>query len=153
MMSSQVFALSGTNRDENMRFQVWKSIMKGKVLKMEIDGVTMYMHFDSHANMVVLGRECLVIAERKDKCSVSAFVDDVGSLSSVSVVDAVLAYDCPRQARTILLFFRNALYIPTMTHHLMPPFILREVGITVNDVPKIHCEDLLQMITLFGLNH
>ena len=74
LKSSQVFALSGTNRDENMRFQVWKSIMKGQVLEMEIDGVTMYMHFDSHANMVVLGQECLVIAERKDKCSVSAFV-------------------------------------------------------------------------------
>ena len=122
--SSQVFELLGTNREKNVRFQIWKSIVKGEVAEMEIEGTTMYMHFDSHANMVVLGGECLIIAERADKCSVSAFVDDVGSLQSVSVVDAVLAYDCPRQARTILLFFRNALYIPTMKHHLMPPFIL-----------------------------
>ena len=70
----------------------------------------------------------------------SAFVDDVGSLPSVSVVDAVLAYDCMVQAMTILMVFRNALYIPTMEHHLIPPFILREVGIMVNEVQKIHSE-------------
>ena len=110
MVSSKVFELSGTNCDDNVRFQIWKSIVKGEVAEVKVDGTIMYMHFDLHANMVVLGGQCLIIAERGDKCSVSAFVDDVGSLSSVSVVDAVLAYDCPRQARTILLFFRNALY-------------------------------------------
>ena len=39
------------------------------------------------------------------------------------------------------MVFWNALYIPTMKHHLIPPFILQEAGITENDVPKIHCED------------
>ena len=108
---------------------------------MEVNGTIMYMYFDLHANMVVLGGQCFIIAKREDNCSVSAFVDYVGSLKSVSVVGAVLAYDCLRQARTILMVFWNALYIPTMKHHLMPRFILREAGITVNDVPKNHCED------------
>jgi len=105
MLSSRVIELSETNRDDNLRFQIWKSIVKGEVSEVNIDGTIMYMHFDSHANMVVLGGQCLILAERDDKCSVSAFVDDVGLLESVSVVDAVLAYDCPREARTILLFF------------------------------------------------
>ena len=35
----------------------------------------------------------------------------------------------------------NALYVPSMEHNLIPPFMLREMGVTVNDVPKIHKED------------
>ena len=32
-------------------------------------------------------------------------------------------------------------HIPTMKHNLVPPFIMREAGLFVNDVPKIHCQD------------
>ena len=39
---------------------------------------------------------------------------------------------------------KNALHVPSMNHNLVPPFILRESGLIVNDVPKIHTrqEDL-----------
>ena len=99
------------------------------------------MCFNLHANMVVLGKEFFIIAKQKDKSSVSAFVDDVGSLPSVSVVDAVLAYDCLVHFIIILMMFRNALYIQTKEHHKMSPFILREAEITVNEVLKIHCKN------------
>ena len=28
-----------------------------------------------------------------------------------------------------------------MSHNLIPPFVMRESGTRVNEVPKIHCED------------
>ena len=33
----------------------------------------------------------------------------------------------------------NALCVPSLEHNLIPPFILREVGLVLNDTPKIHC--------------
>ena len=40
-----------------------------------------------------------------------------------------------------MLAIRNVLHIPSMMNHLVPTFIMREAGITVNDTPKIHLED------------
>jgi hypothetical protein len=34
---------------------------------------------------------------------------------------------------------KNALYIPSMERNLIPPFVTREAGLIVNDVPRIHC--------------
>ena len=39
------------------------------------------------------------------------------------------------------MVLHNALYDPSMDHNLILPFMLREMGVTVNDVPKIHKED------------
>lgn len=125
----------------NIRVGYWKDLLDGNISSMELDGQTMYMSFNSRANMVVLGQECYIIQEKEDKCSVSAFVNDVGTLSSVKIVDAALSYDCPQHGLTLILAFQNALYIPSMRHHLVPPFILRETGATVNEVPKIHCKE------------
>ena len=40
-----------------------------------------------------------------------------------------------------LIVVRNALHVPSMEINLIPPFILREAGITVNDKLKIHASD------------
>ena len=56
-------------------------------------------------------------------------------------MDAVIAYDCPHSGETYLLVVRNALCIPSMDHNLVPPFVLREAGLILNDKPKIHYED------------
>ena len=37
---------------------------------------------------------------------------------------------------------KNALCVPSMSHYLVPPFILREAGLEVTEKPKIHCKDL-----------
>jgi hypothetical protein len=36
-----------------------------------------------------------------------------------------------------ILVAYNSLYVPTMTHNLVPPFLLREAGLIVNETPKI----------------
>jgi hypothetical protein len=40
----------------------------------------------------------------------------------------------------VILLIPNALYIPSMDHNLLPPFIMRAGGVIINDIPKIHCE-------------
>ena len=86
--------------------------------------------------MTVLGRKCYNLRLKSEKCSVSAFTDNVGTLPNVIMVDAVLAYDCLEAAKTIYLVFFNALYRPSMHHHLIPPFIIREAGVEVDKFPK-----------------
>ena len=95
---------------------------------------------DSHANMPVVGKHAYIIAETGKKVDVSPFTPDYKPLT-VPLVDATVKYDNPYDGKTYILVLRNALYVPLMDHNLIPPFMLREMGVTVNDVPKIHKED------------
>ena len=53
-----------------------------------------------------------------------AFSDEVEELDSVPMVDAALAYDCPKTLNTYLLIVKNDLHILPMKHNLIPPFIM-----------------------------
>ena len=95
---------------------------------------------DSHANMVCLGSHCTVIRRTGKFVRVNAFASAVGSLNDVPLVDAAVVYEDNNGERYLLVFY-NALFIPSMKHHLIPPFILREAGLRVNEVPKIQSPD------------
>ena len=77
---------------------------------------------DSHANMPVVGKHAYIIAEtgRRWMCHHSPLITNCSLCAPV---------------------LRNALYVPSMDNNLIPPFMLREMGVTVNDIPKIHKED------------
>ena len=60
-------------------------------------------------------------------------------MEMVLIVDAALAYDCKFTMNTYLLMTRNSIYIPSMENNLIPPFLMREYGLLVNDVARIHC--------------
>ena len=57
------------------------------------------------------------------------------------IVDAAVQYDCPYDGQTYILVIRNALHVPSMRNNLLPPFILREAGVRVQDTPKIQVND------------
>ena len=95
---------------------------------------------DSHANMPVVGKHAYIIAETSKKVDVSPFKPDYKPLT-VPLVDATVKYDNPYNRKSYILVLRNALYVPLMDNNLIPPFMLREMGVTVNDIPKIHKED------------
>ena len=59
----------------------------------------------------------------------------------VPLVDATVRYDNPYNRKSYILVIWNALYVSSMDNNLIPPFMLREKGVTVNDVPKIHKAD------------
>ena len=97
---------------------------------------------DSHANMIVLGKHCFVFDNiHGQTCEVQPFDPSLGTVKEVPIVDAAVAYDCPYTHKTYLLMFRNALHVPSMDNNLIPPFIMHEAGLIVNDVPKIHADD------------
>ena len=95
---------------------------------------------DSHANMPVVGRNVAVIAYTGRDADVSAFSPDYKPMK-IKIVDAAMQYDCEYTNESYLLVIRNALHVPSMEHNLMPPFIMREAGISVHDIPKIQIND------------
>ena len=94
---------------------------------------------DSHANMVVIGKQVFIFNQSDQYANVRAFTDEVKGIPKVPIVNAIIAYDCPQSGHTYLLVVRNALCVPSMEHNLIPPFILREAVLVLNDTPKIHC--------------
>ena len=112
----------------------------------EDDGVTMDVEgsrteLDSHANMVVVGRHCLVIEWSGRTAIVSPFTPDYDAMMEVPIMDAAILYECPFSGKDYILLVRNALHVPTMETNLIPPFVMREAGLTVNATPKIHIQD------------
>ena len=95
---------------------------------------------DTHANMPVVGRNALVVAETGKLVDVNPFTPEYPAMS-VKVVDAAAKHECPHTGVDYLPLIRNALYVPSMRNNLVPPFAMREAGITVNDAPKIHADD------------
>ena len=95
---------------------------------------------DSHANMPVVGREALVVEQSGRTVEVSPFTPDYKPIK-VEVVNAIIQYDSPLDGKEYILVVQNALRVPSMSNNLIPPFIMRENGIMVNECAKIHCED------------
>ena len=91
--------------------------------------------------MIVFGKECYIISRAGRFAEVNAFSQEVGRMENVPITDAAVAYECPITNVTYILIARNIMYVPSMTHNLIPPFILREAGIVVNDTAKIHIID------------
>ena len=50
-----------------------------------------------------------------------------------------MAYDCEYSHKTYILVLRNTLYIPTLDHNLVLPFIVNKAGLVCNEKPKIYC--------------
>ena len=91
--------------------------------------------------MTVFGKYCFIISKYVKEAIVNAFTDQVGTIT-VPVVNAAVVYDCPWSQTTYILIARNNISIPFMDHNLIPPSILREAGLTVNDNAMIHLNEL-----------
>ena len=92
---------------------------------------------DSHANMPVIGRNAYILSKIGETEDVAPFTPDYKPIS-IELVDAALKYECPYSGKVKILIIRRGLHVPSMTHNLLPPFMLREAGIQINEVPKIH---------------
>ena len=84
----------------------------------------------------MLGKSAVIIKKTDRRVSVRGFADEIGRPISVPVVDGVLAYDCEFTGETVLLIIRNALHVPSMNNHLIPPFMMRLAGLEVNECDK-----------------
>ena len=92
---------------------------------------------DSHANMPVIGRNAYILSKIGETVDVAPSTPDYKPISG-ELVDAALKYECHYSGEVKILIIREGLYVPSLTHNLLPPFMLREAGIHINEVPKIH---------------
>jgi hypothetical protein len=90
--------------------------------------------------MPVVGRHAYILSDNGRTADVSAFTPDYKPME-VRIVDAAVQYECPYSSETYVLVIRNALHVPSMKSNLIPPFIMRETGIQVNETAKIHRDD------------
>ena len=123
---------------------LYHKIVASMEVDMEIDSQEIWKESrtesDSHANMPVVGREAFVVEQSGRMVEVSPFTPDYKPIK-VEVVNAVVQYDSPFDGKEYMLVIRNVLCVPSMNNNLIPPFIMRENGIVVNECAKIHCED------------
>ena len=116
--------------------KVYSTILEGSET-MEDVNESSRTELDSHANMPVIGRNAYILSKIGETVDVAPFTPDYRPIS-VELVDAALKYECPYSGEVKILIIRRGLHVPSMTHNLLPPFMLMEAGIQINDVPKIH---------------
>ena len=92
---------------------------------------------DSQAN---IGQHSYIIYYSGQKVNVRSFTPQYRSMEA-ELVDAALLYECPYEGKLHILVIWNAIHIDSMENNLIPPFILREAGLQVNERAKIHTED------------
>ena len=91
--------------------------------------------------MVVLGPDCFLFECSGRTCEVHPFTDTLELVNNVPIVDAAIAYDCPYTHHTYVILCKNTLYVTSIQHNILTPFVMQESGATVNNVANIHCPD------------
>ena len=54
----------------------------------------------------------------------------------------MIQYDLPYDGKSYILVIQNTLHVPSIVNNLLPPFMLSETGVELNDKAKIHMQDL-----------
>ena len=94
------------------------------------------LELDSHADSPVLGHHARITRNTGRFVSVRGFTDELGAPIRVPVVDGAVKYECEFTGKSYALHIRNALHMPSMKNHLIPPIMMRLAGLIVNECPK-----------------
>ena len=71
----------------------------------------------------------------------NAFTPYLNALYRVPIVDTAIPYGCPCTMKSYILVRRTSLQVFAMEMNMILPFILREDGLKLQDIPKIHVQD------------
>ena len=96
---------------------------------------------DPHANMVVLGAHTFIFESTNRTCNVQPFDPSLGTALKIPIVDGAVVYECSYTGEIYVIIVRNALHIPHLRNNLIPPFVMRSAGVTLNETPEIHRKD------------
>ena len=102
------------------------------------DGSTVYsrLELDSHADTIVLGRNCVILSQTGRECDVSPFTAAYNSITNVPIVTGATAWTSQNTGETYILVFHEALWMADiMDHTLINPNQLRHYGVSVQDNP------------------
>ena len=87
--------------------------------------------------MAVVGTNCLIVEDTGKTTKVKPFIPEYNDLEAVPIVDVGVKWTCPYDEKDYKILITNALYAPSMNMNLILPFLMREAGLIVNDIPKI----------------
>ena len=93
---------------------------------------------DSNCDTCTFGKGVHIVNDTGRRVSVDPFLESLGSLRNIKIITAAVAYDDPHTYQTYILFFHQALYIPSLKRHLLCPNQIRSNGIEINDTALIH---------------
>jgi hypothetical protein len=94
------------------------------------------MELDSHADTVVLGKNCIVMQYTGRECDVSPYTDTYTPIRNVPIVTGATAWTCPNTSETFILIMNEALWMgESLDHSLVNPNQLRQYGVSVQDNP------------------
>ena len=92
--------------------------------------------------MVVLGSHAFIFESTNRTCNVQPFDPSIGTALNIPIVDGAVVYKCPYKGEIYVFIVRNTLHILHLRNNLIPPFVIRAAGVTLNDTPNIHSKDL-----------
>jgi hypothetical protein len=104
------------------------------------------MELDLHADTIVLGKNCVVLAYTGRECDVSPYTESYAAIRGVPIVSGATAWTCQLTGETLILVFHEALWMgEEVDHSLVNPNQLRHFGITVQDNP--YCRTQMHLST------
>ena len=86
--------------------------------------------------MVVDGPQCKIFDKTWKNRTVNSFSESAGQMDNAPIVDVAVAYDCTSKSKTYGHLMHKSLYIQELYVNLIPPFIMREAGVIVEECPK-----------------
>jgi hypothetical protein len=96
----------------------------------------MSCELDTHVDTCCFGKGAHMMSIYHNSCAeVSGFSSQLGTVKSVPIMTAAVAYDCPDTHQTYILIFHQSLYIDDLNSQLICPNHLRSAGVLVNDCP------------------
>ncbi len=95
-----------------------------------------------HATMAVAGRDYTIIAKSGHHANVTLFSGDLSVMKKVEIGDVAVAYGNLYLLETYLLVMRNVLLISSMDHNLLPPFLIQEALLFLDETPKFQSTEV-----------
>ena len=84
------------------------------------------LEVDSYANMPGVGKYAHILSSTGQTAGVNDYSPQYEPMQ-IHIVDNAVQFTCPYSGKIYTLITRNALHVPTITNHIILPFITREV--------------------------
>ena len=91
---------------------------------------------DTHADMTVLGSNCIVLGYTGKECKVSPYEDEYSLIQNIPVITGATVWTNPQDGTSIILVFNDALWMgDRLDHTLVNPNQMHAYGIDIQDNP------------------
>ena len=104
------------------------------------------IELDTHADITVLGSNCIVLGYTGKECEVSPYTDEYSPIQNVPVVTGATAWTIPQDGTLIILVFNEVLWMgDQLDHTLVNSNQMHAYGIDMQDNP--FSDQLLSIMT------